>query len=223
MLHDGERWEREQLMEAPECYRHGTSDAPSIRKWAAQAHDGPAGGEMASSLTFVASTEDEDRHGDIILQGGWKLDAYLKNPVFLWAHHYSQPAIGKALDVWTEPRRLLAAIRFAPTEFAQQIASLYQGGYQKGVSVGFRPLEFEMRRDAKTGHVLGINFISQELLEISAAPVPANQNALRKGLNGAAMEGEQFPSWEAPDPELEGVLEVIRQLNPTNTRRRGCL
>ena len=174
MLHDGERWEREQLMEALECYRHGTSDAPSIRKWSAQAHDGLAGGEMASSLTFVASTEDEDRHGDIIFQGGWKLDAYLKNPVFLWAHHYSQPAIGKAVDVWTEPRRLLAAIRFAPTEFAQQIASLYQGGYQKGVSVGFRPLEFEMRRDAKTGHVLGINFISQELLEISAAPVPAN-------------------------------------------------
>ncbi len=222
MTYDGEKWEREQMMEALECYRHGTSDAPSIRKWSAQARDGPGGGETAGALTFVASTEDEDRHGDVILQAGWKLDAYMKNPVFLWAHHYTQPAIGKALDVWTEPRMLLASIRFAPTEFAQQIASLYQGGYQKGVSVGFRPLEFEMRKDAKTGHVLGINFISQELLEISAAPVPANRNALRKGLDGAIMDAE-YPPWEAPDSDLEGVLEVIRQLNPTYIRRIGCL
>ncbi len=223
MVHDGERWEREQLMEALECYRHGTSDAPSIRKWSGLAHDRPGEGDASGPLTFVASTEDEDRHGDVILQEGWKLDAYKNNPVVLWAHHYTQPAIGKAVDVWTENHTLMAAIRFAPTEFAQQIASLYEGGYQKGVSVGFRPLEFEMRRDAKTGHVLGIRFLTQELLEISAAPVPANQNALRKSLDGVVGGGDRYPSWEGYSPDLEGILEVIRQLDPTSTRRRGCL
>ena len=116
---------------------------------------------------------------------GWRLDAYRRNPVFLWAHDYAQPAIGRAVDVWTDESGLLATMEFAPTEFAQEIAGLYRGGYQRGVSVGFRPLRYEMRRDDHTGRVLGINFMEQELLEISAAPVPANQNALRKALDSA--------------------------------------
>ena len=161
-------------------------------------------------MTFVASTDDVDRHGDTIAQSGWKLDAYKKNPVFLWAHHYTQPAIGKALDVWTADHSLLAAIRFAPTEFAQEIATLYQQGYQRGVSVGFRPLEFEMRRDTKTGQVAGINFTRQELLEISAAPVPANQNALRKGLEGTPRMKDYYLALEGSSSELEDILDVLR-------------
>ena len=210
MYLDLEQWERNQLLESLECYKRGLADPPNIRKWSAQAHGKTGEDSSAGSHIFVASTEDVDRHGDIIIQQGWKLDAYKKNPVFLWAHQYSQPPIGKAVDVWTEGHSLMASVRFAPTEFAQQIAALYQGGYQKGVSVGFRPLEFEMRRDTKTGEVLGINFISQELLEISAAPVPANQNALRKGLEAIPSLGDPHYPGEAPDPELEGILEAIR-------------
>ena len=39
---DVEQWERERLLEALECYKHGTSEAPSLRKWSAQSHGGPA-------------------------------------------------------------------------------------------------------------------------------------------------------------------------------------
>ena len=136
-------------------------------------------------MTFVISTDDVDRHGDVISVKGWRLESYRRNPVFLWAHDYTQPAIGRAVDVWTEEHGLLASIDFASTEFAREVAALYRGGYQTGVSVGFKPLLYEMRRDTSTGEVVGINFMEQELLEISAAPVPANRNALRKALDGA--------------------------------------
>ena len=129
-------------------------------------------------LTFVASTGSVDRHGDTVAPEGWRLDAYRENPVVLWAHDYRRPAIGRAQSVWRDGGALLARLEFADTEFAREVEGLYRQGYQQGVSVGFRPLRFEERRDARTGAFLGIRFLEQELLEISAVPVPANQAAL---------------------------------------------
>ncbi len=45
-------------------------------------------------MAFVISTDEIDRHGGVIQAQGWQLDAYLNNPVFLWAHDYSRPVIG---------------------------------------------------------------------------------------------------------------------------------
>ena len=202
MTIDTEQWERERLMEALESYTQGLADAPYVRKWIDKT--GPTLHEGSNSLTFVISTEEVDRHGDVVSVDGWRLDAYRQNPVFLWAHNYTRPAIGRALGVWKEGNSLHAKIEFAPTEFAQEVASLYQGGFQRGVSVGFRPLQYEIRRDAQTGNVLGIIFTEQELLEISAAPVPANPSALRKALNAAPrlqgyygeLDSGGGPSWK---------------------------
>ena len=146
-----------------------------------------AGGGDYGLLTVVASTGDVDRHGDVIAPEGWRLEAYRRNPVVLWAHDYRRPAIGRAAAVWREGDALLAQVEFAPTEFAGEVAALYRQGYQQGVSVGFRPIRFEERRDARSGAFLGIRFLEQELLEISAAPVPANGRALRRGAAQASV------------------------------------
>ena len=137
----------------------------------------------AGEVTFVLSTDDVDRHGDVVSSDGWRLEAYRENPVLLWAHDYRHPAIGRAAQVWTEPHRLLAKIEFAPSAFAQEVASLYASGFQWGVSVGFRPIRWEERRDSRSGAFLGIKYLEQELLEVSAVPVPANRRALRREIN----------------------------------------
>ena len=134
----------------------------------------------SAALTFVLSTDEVDRHGDVVSADGWRLEAYLRNPVLLWAHDYRHPAIGRAVSVWTEPHRLLAKMEFAPSAFAQEVAALYACGFQWGVSVGFRPIRWEERRDARTGVFLGLRYLEQELLEVSAVPVPANRQALRR-------------------------------------------
>ena len=143
-------------------------------------------------VTFVLSTDDVDRHGDVVSGDGWRLEAYLRNPVLLWAQDYHHPAIGRALSLWTEPRRLMARIEFAPSAFAQEVAALYAHGFQWGVSVGFRPIRWEERRDVRTGAYLGLRYLEQELLEVSAVPVPANREALRRGIS---PRPEPSPSW----------------------------
>ncbi len=80
---------------------------------------------------------------------------------------------------------MLARMEFAPTEFAREVSALYRSGYQQGVSVGFKPLRYEERRQVNTGAFLGIRFLEQELLEVSAVPVPANRHALRRALHQA--------------------------------------
>jgi phage head maturation protease len=77
---------------------------------------------------------------------GWQLDGNLNSPVFLWAHDYSRPVIDRASEVCHEPHRLIVRMKFAPTDFAQEVAVLYRPGFQKGVSVGFKPLRYEERR-----------------------------------------------------------------------------
>ena len=150
-------WERERLLEALDSHQRGLTEPPLIRKWnqieglsndTGQASD--AG--LDEPMSFVISTDDVDRHGDIIVAQGWRLESYRRNPVFLWAHDYARPVIGRAVEVWSEAHRLVAQVEFAPTDFAQEVAKLYRSGYQRGVSVGFKPLRYEERRHEKTGH-----------------------------------------------------------------------
>ena len=207
MTIDPESWERERLIEALEAYKSGLADAPHIRKWG----DASSNGASDGAMTFVVSTGDVDRHGDTISVDGWHLQAYIRNPVFLWAHNYTRPAIGKALNVWGGGQRLLARVEFAPTEFAQEVAGLYQTGYQRGVSVGFKPVKYQARRDPETGAFLGINFIEQELLEISAAPVPANASALKKALVDSPRMRAYYDQVSPADATIQDVLRILRE------------
>ena len=140
MVTEVENWERERLLEALDSYKRGLSDAPFISKWSdkpSQAFRHPTtrgqvtptsdrGTRVEGGMPFVVSTDEVDRHGDTISVEGWQFDAYMQNPVFLWAHNYTRPAIGRAHEVWKEPHSLLATIEFAPTHFAQEIAALYE-------------------------------------------------------------------------------------------------
>ena len=211
-------WHRERLLEALEAFRKGVGEAPLLRKWTetgnptsaspASASPAPKNGQ-ASPMSFVLSTDEVDRHGDVIATGGWNLESYRKNPVFLWAHDYARPVIGRAVETWLEPHQLLARVEFAPTVFAQEVAGLYQAGYQRGVSVGFKPLRFEERRNENTGTLVGIRFLEQELLEVSAVPVPANRSALRRALTQAPLAAEYLRrSANAPTPHLVNTAEA---------------
>ncbi len=178
LMTERERWERERLMESLEAYRHGLADAPLVSKFAV---DGIRAPLDEGPVTFVVSDESEDRLGDVIKADGWELEEYRHNPVFLWAHDYTRTPVGRSVWVGVEGSRLLSSVVFAPTEFAREVETLYRQRFLRAVSVGFRAKAFTFRKGAN-GAVDGVEFTKQELLEVSAVPVPANPQALSKAL-----------------------------------------
>ena len=127
----------------------------------------------AGTFDVLASTADVDRDQETISPSGWKLDNFLKNPVILWAHNYSDLPIGVATDIKMTDKGLEISGKFASKEAnpkAEQVKKLYEEGIQRAVSVGFIPLEREEGNES--------NITSAELLELSFVPVPANPNAL---------------------------------------------
>jgi HK97 family phage prohead protease len=187
-------------------------------------------------LEFVGSTAQVDRYGDVIEVEGWDLKNYKKNPVFLWAHDYRQPPVGKALKVAKTDQGLLFQVKFPTVEeypFADTIYKLYLGGYLRATSVGFQDLAREPITD-KEGKQVGWRFKKQELYELSAVPVPANPNALimavQKGvvsprevedftgvpfevdLNQGEMDGTGKPEESDKQDDLQSTLLALAGL-----------
>jgi hypothetical protein len=47
--------------------------------------------EEKRSVTFVISTNQEDRYGEIVDQKSWDFKSYKQNPLVLWGHDPDQP------------------------------------------------------------------------------------------------------------------------------------
>lgn len=136
------------------------------------------------SFTAVASTNSVDRHGEIVDNNGWDLKAYKKNPLILWGHDHSEPAIGMSAKTWVDGVGKQAKLMIKPvfhdvTEKARAVKALAEMGVIKALSVGFRPLE----------SADGIKYDKSELLEVSVVNVPANADAMMMAYKGLKDKG----------------------------------
>lgn len=130
------------------------------------------------SIRFIFSTNDEDRHGDVVDQKGWDLKQYKENPVVLFAHDHWQPAVGQTTEFGLNGEgQLEGVIKFAVEEydFAETLYKLYKGKFMRAVSVGFRNKRFEV--DQENDRFI---LLENELHEVSLVNVPANARALAK-------------------------------------------
>lgn len=157
------------------------------------------GEEEERILRFIGSTETPDRDGDVISADGWELANYWKNPVFLWAHDYSIPPIGKAINVFVRDKQLIFDIEFAKTDRAQEIYDLYKGGFLNATSVGF------VGKEGKPT-ATGTHFTRQELLELSAVPVPSNPTALQQAKSKGLISKRNFKYFGISDDDI--VIEI---------------
>ena len=129
-------------------------------------------------IRVIASAQEADRAGDIVVQEGIDLTAYRSNPVILWQHDPTQP-IGRASAVAVMGGTLQAVIEFAPpgiSSKADEICALYKAGILSAISIGFDPLEAD---PIDPRYPRGPQrYTKSELLEISCVAVPAQPSAL---------------------------------------------
>lgn len=179
----------------------------------------------------IASTSVLDRQNESVNVDGWDLKAFKKNPLLLWAHDHSEPAIGKVTKVKVEgegkKRSLLFEAVFQEvTEKAKAVKQLVEDGFISAFSVGFRPLEME-----------GDEIIKQELLEISVVNVPANPEAMLLAYKSLRKEGfdtktitkvlddeiiKRFAEIDARIDEIDNKAELavkgLKHLNPQRSK-----
>jgi len=126
-----------------------------------------------SSIDYV-STKTKDRDGDIVEPSGALLYDYLKNPVVMWSHDYSQLPLGKCKwirpDEWGISAKTVYATEANP--FAKQVYEYRKAGFPLGKSIGFIPLETGSKKGARQVHLKYL------VLEYSDCPIPSNPDAL---------------------------------------------
>ena len=151
----------------------------------------PTADGKVDSITIegYASTNDVDRHGDIVPAGVWEkgVENYLKNPVILAYHDHSEP-IGRMVEHRVDEKGLWIKARISAA--AGDVFNLVKDGVLTAFSIGFRIA------DAEYNSALELFVVKElELHEISVVSVPANQNTLFS-LSKAFDTAEEFKSFK---------------------------
>lgn len=131
-------------------------------------------------IEWVMSDDTIDRDLEKIDQTGWDLKAFKNNPVLLWGHDNTRPAIGYVEKPKVKDNRLIGKPIFDPEDvdpFAHMIEQKVKRGTLRAGSVGFKPRVVEIVEDEKEAAKCKLIYRKQELREFSICNIPANPNA----------------------------------------------
>lgn len=177
-------------------------------------------------ITFVASDGTRDSAGTVLNVNGWKLDRFNSNGIIGYQHKVyggwddtdnPDNVIGKGY-AYVKDGQLLVDVEFEPAEINELAEKIYQKllfGSLKAVSVGFMPVgkgQWGKDEESLDGKNPTYYYAGQELLEVSVVNIPANPNALKKGLELQDSEMEQLRSEfvkEVKMPEQEDDAERL--------------
>ena len=159
--------------------------------------------ESSHRVTAVISTEEIARDGAVIHQDGWDFTHYDRNPVVLFGHDDTSPPLARTVEHHVDAGKLIATAEFdAEDEGAMRIFSKIQRGYINATSVRWNPLTWEFR-DGESDDDRGkrheqapqvLHFLTQEMLEFSFIPIPADPNALIVRADGAPLIVDDYAS-----------------------------
>ena len=170
------------------------------------------------------STDSIDRDGEVLIPQGMNSKEFEKNPILFWNHDYSIP-IGNVKNIKRGEKQVFGTLNFAQRtegvqgDFFPEVAeSLVKQGVVKGISVGFVPEDGGVRNATKRDRDMYGSKVKRvynrwKLLEVSVAPLPANQNALVEAVGKGLISKVQCKSFFGIDVEPEQHRVVLRQPN----------
>lgn len=149
----------------------------------------------ARTIEGWATTPEVDRMGDIVLPKGAEYELPIP---FLLDHDHSQ-VVGevervevsdKGIKFWAHVKKI--AEEGDAKALCDKAWSYIKNGLRKAVSIGFRPLDFDVLPNG------GLKFTSWEWYELSAVGIPAQPSAKITGTKSYSI-GDTFI---AEDPEI---------------------
>tara|TARA_R110000824_G_scaffold1991_3_gene9706 strand:- start:1684 stop:2394 length:711 start_codon:yes stop_codon:yes gene_type:complete len=182
--------------------------------------------ETDSGVVAKLTTDSVDRDGEMLIPQGMNSREYEKNPVLFYNHDYANP-IGTVEKIKRGDRDVLGTLKFAQRPegyqgdfFPEFVESLVRQGIIKGVSVGFLPENGGSRLATKGdmckyGKGIKRVYNKWKLLEVSIAPLPANQDALITAVGKGLVTRAQVKSFmnvNVPDPKTRITLRKRRRI-----------
>ena len=179
------------------------------------------------TVEAIVSSEAVDRYNEVIKMAAWQdgmLD-YINHPILLSSHNYGEltKQIGIAEDIRVEGGNLVARFRYlvgkgnSEADWGFQLAKEGLAAY----SVGFTPLEYITPKSIEGQPTISREYTKVNLLEISQVLIPANQEALQRGLDSGdevikfIAKGIQDMGIETKDVESPLIpLPVIKEIEP---------
>ena len=162
--------------------------------------------DKSTGRTVVtASSPTPDRYQDVV-KADWNLDHFKANPVVLWGHDYTRPPVGRVVDIELSGGDLVASIEWDDSEsnpLGRTVASQFKRGFLNAVSVGFTPgaavERASLDKDDPAYGAKGMAYTGNELMEISAVPIPAHRGALAMRAAGVPGVGKHILAVEETD------------------------
>jgi len=135
--------------------------------------------EEEGTVEIIASTNRIDRDHDRIDPKGWQLDNFKKHPVLVANHDTTSDLdniIGKIIDFNITEDSFITKVKYfinkgnKKADWAWELVKEGMGAY----SVSFIPIKYKENDQG------GVDYIEQELLEISQVIIPANPDAITR-------------------------------------------
>jgi HK97 family phage prohead protease len=166
-------------------------------------------------IPMVMSTGAVNSYGEVVDQGSWKLDRFLRNPVALYQHDTDREPIGYWRNVRVEDDALRGDLVLSPpgvSADADRIWARYESKAPIACSVGFYPGRIVRREvDGKERRVL----VDCELEEISVVTLPADPLAVTRRLSGQRAAVARRLGAHMDIPKMISTLEeAVSALDP---------
>lgn len=158
----------------------------------------------ARTIEGWATIPEVDRMGDIVLPKGAEYELPIP---FLLDHDHSQ-VVGevervqvsdKGIKFWAHIKKI--AEEGDAKALCDKAWSYIKHGLRKAVSIGFRPLDFDVLPNG------GLKFTSWEWYELSAVGIPAQPGAKITGTKSYSL-GESFVAEDADEPAEPEIPEA---------------
>lgn len=175
-------------------------------------------------LTFLATDETQDRAGDIVRVDGGNVKRFMENPVFL-VQHYGLPvarvlSMKKISNSESSPngKAWIAKVYFPEDdEESVEIFNKYKNGVLSAVSIGFKAKKVNNPSDETERKKIGLGaygweILEWEMLELSAAAIPCNPNALRvKSMQPLQDNSKVLDAINAINDRLDAIEKAVKK------------
>lgn len=163
--------------------------------------------KQEEAVEWVLSDMSLDRDQERVDPAGADFKNFKKNPVVLWAHDYTRPAIGKITNPKVKDGRVVGKVEFDDKdtdEFAWMVGQKVKKGIISAGSIGFKPNTVEFVEEPKDSTRLVHR--KWELMEFSICNVPSNPNAMAVRAEETDVDKEKLEALEKKVAELEAKL-----------------